>query len=177
MANHGYVTTRRILTPEEVDKDIREIVERRFKGHIDVEFKKLLKDPKKSSFRGYESWDIWALWVFSPKDKKFKKESRHCFEAWIMSQRKLEFRHPHGEWAWWGQMIVQEELAYKYGGTVSDEGVEERWKVTPEKLAKYRHYKDWITHRWTWNPKQPKLVAKAMIKLELLQIPEPLRSL
>lgn len=177
MANHGYVTTRRHLTPEEVDQDIREIVKRRFNDIIDVRFEKNAPEPGKHEFRGTLFWNIWGCWVFEPKDEKLKKTSNYIFGAWLMSHRKLEFRHPHGDWSWWGQMIVQDELAFKYDGIISDEGVEERWKVTQEKLDKYRHYKDWVTHRWSWNPKRSKIGAKAMIKLELLQTPPLLRSL
>lgn len=178
MANHGFVTTRRILTPEAVNEDIREIVARRLKDEVTIEFRTLSALPKKTAHEGYESWDIWALWHFEPKKSPTIKEPWHYgFEAWQMSHRKLEFRHPHGEWAWWAQMIIQEELAYKYDGTVSDEGVEERWKITPQILRKYQHYRDWVTKRWPRQTVAQKAARAVMARIELMYVPEPLRSL
>ena len=177
MANHAYVTTRRILTPEVVDQDIREIVTRRLKDEVTIEFKKFGKLPKKTSYKGYESWEIWALWRFEPKSQKIKEPWRFGFEAWQMSHRKLEFRHPHGEWAWWAQMILREELAYKYDGILSDEGISDRWKATPEKLKKYAHYRDWVTKRWPHQTLAQKAARAIMARVELIYVPEPLRSL
>lgn len=177
MANHGYVTTRRHLTPEEVDRDIREIVKRRFKDLIEVRYEKTAPEPSTHNFRGTDFWNIWALWAFEPKDEKLKKTSNYIFEVWIMNRRKLEFRHPHGDWSWWGQMTVQNELAYKYDGTISDEGVEERWKVDQKKLDKYRHYRDWVTKRWPRQTVAQKAARAVMARLELSTTPEPLRSL
>lgn len=179
MANHGYVTTRRKLTPEQVDQDIREIVKRRFKGEVEVEYEKLSEKPTKRRSEGWEFWNIWASWRFRPKSEELWKKFGGEFSTWIMSHRKLEFRHPHGDWAWWAQMILQDELALKYGGTISDEGVSERWKVTPHMIRKYRHFKNWVFRRWNQrhNKALPKEKRDAYMKMELDFIPEPLRSL
>lgn len=179
MANHGFVTTRRILTPEVVDKDIREIVKRRFKDEVEVTLTKHSEKPSKHPFEGHEFWDIWALWHFEPKSRAIKEDRRHSFsfETWQMSHRKLEFRHPHGEWAWWAQMTIQNELAYKYDGTISDEGVEERWKVTPERLKKYYHYRDWVTKRYPGKGVLAKAARAALSRVEMIYVPEPLRIL
>lgn len=173
MANHGFLTTRKQLTPEGVDRDIKEILERRFRGAVTVEFHDSgLKEPPKKEFA------VWAGWHFKPKEGLLKDGYRFEFSAWLNSRRKMEFRHPPSDWAWWAQMIVQDELALKYDGTISDEGVSERWKATPEKIKKYFHYRDWVTKRWGPTGNIARIAARsALAKMELACTPAPLRNL
>jgi hypothetical protein len=178
MANHGFVTTRKKLTPEQVDQDIREIVLRRFGGNVEVEYNKCSKNPPS---KGSHNW--WAHWEMKAKARFPKDVPDYMFEfaASIMSPHRLDFRHPHADWAFWAQMAVQEELALKYDGTVSDEGVSERWKVTPKTIEKYQHYRVWVHHRWL-NPAlkldaSTKALREKWVDVELAYTPEPLRSL
>jgi hypothetical protein len=164
------MTTRKQLTPDKVDRDIKEIVERRLGSIVEVTFETYTKEP----VRG----DYWAGWRFSPKEGTVKEGYRFEFGAWLNSRRKMEFRHPHGDWSWWAQMIIQDELALKYDGTISDEGVSERWKVTPDKIKKYFHYRDWVTQRWAQTRNVALNVARrALAKIELACTPAPLRNL
>lgn len=164
MANHGFVTIQeRKFTPEMVDRDLRAIVERRFLGEVDIDFK-----PTKNPMRG----DILACWTITPKnvpDPKYIFE----FEVWLTNARKLEFRHPHGQWGWWAQVaVLEEEFAYLYGGTVSDEGISERWKGSMEKLKTYPTFRSWIESMYT-NLK----IRRAMVALEMEYLPKSLRKL
>jgi hypothetical protein len=169
MANHGFLTTRKQLTPEQVDRDIKEIIERRLGGIIKVTFDTYKDEPSKDGH--------WAGWQFKPKEGTVK-EGHFEFGAWLNSRRKMEFRHPHGEWSWWAQMILQQELALKYNGTISDEGVEERWKVTPRQIKKYFHYRDWVFRNCDQTQDVVRNATRhEWAKLELTYTPEPLRSL
>lgn len=156
MANHGFVTTRKTLTPEMVDRDIREIVERRFKNKLEIKYDKVSENsPKKGTY------DIWAGWEFHLPipSKNDKRDWYYDFTAWIMSPHKLEFRHPHADWAFWAQScVLQEELAYRYNGIISDEGVSERWKSSPERLKKYATYRKWLEARFGGNRFAPRLM-------------------
>lgn len=154
MANHGFLTTKKHLKPDIVDADIREIVSRRFNDKLIVK-----RDE--------------TYWTIEPKDND---DYRFEFSINTVSTRKLEFRHPPSDWAFWAQMVVHNELAVKYDGTISDEGVTEKWKMSPEKLKKYFHYRDWVDSRWKSSKSSAatKLICK---KFELMGVPKELRDL
>lgn len=157
MANHGFVTVRMKLTPERVDKDIREIVKRRFKNALMVEGPSLFDDKKTHG------------WMLSVKD-----QDNWQFSIWLSSPRKLEFRHPLGaEWLWWAQVLVMtEELAVKYHGIISDEGVGEKWKGNP---LKYPTFESWLDARFP-APDDWKGVAEQLKRETLAMLPAVLKE-
>lgn len=140
MANHGFVTTRRKLTVERVDKDIREIVERRFKGLASVKLENF--GPPK------DEHERWAMWDFTVPCTEDLKRGRFPwgFEIWFTTPHKLEFRHSFTgsqDWCSWAQCcVMEEELAKLYNGWVSDEGVDNRWRGKPEKYPTFQSWLD-----------------------------------
>lgn len=127
MANHGYVTTRKHLSVEKVDAAIREIVTK----HFGDEITKIEAGPG-------EGGDIKHSWWIEFCDDEYRG-----FSVWLMSQRKLEFRHPLGMGVErWAQHIMVEELALKFEGMISDEGVPgERWAPEVDKIGTF--------YKWT----------------------------
>jgi len=87
VANHGYVTTRRKLTPEQVDQDIREIVKRRFKGEVEVEYEKLSEKPTKRRSEGWEFWNIWASWRFSSASRWLAARSSAAWRSCCLASK------------------------------------------------------------------------------------------
>jgi len=145
MSNHGFVTTyRKILTPDRVDADVREIVERRFRGQLDIACEKLRNPPRKGTY------GMWAWWELHPKGLlDTAREGLHYdFEISLRSPYKLEFRHPHSDWGFWAQSCVfEEEFSFRYHGVVTDEGIADRWIATQERLLKYATYRMWTESR------------------------------
>lgn len=124
MANRGYVTVRRgSIDPEAVNRDLQEIVERRFLGKLEVD---------------YSSSDGWLLY---PKDLPDFDDQ---IEFWIADHR-LVFHHPFTAWCWWAQVgVLQEEFAYRYGGSISDDGLcGQKWMGSIKRLKRYPTFRSW----------------------------------
>lgn len=167
MANHGFVTTRRKLTWEKVDADIREINERRFDNILSIEVE---KERKKNAIHYY---------FLAPAGMH-----EFGFSIWLVSPHKLEFRHPHSQWGWWAQVLVYtEELAAKYNGTISDEGVEEKWKGDPKKYPTFMSWTRSFHNRPMPKDITPEIAEQArkageyLTKLEWDRLPKLLKDL
>jgi len=134
MANHGFVTTNKWLTQDKVKEDIEEIISRCFKNKIF-----LVINGDNSFSIGFEyPWNI---------------------TCWFENCHKVEFRNPAPDWCWWIMFVIQNELAIKYNGLISDEGTgEEKWKGIPNK---YPTFKSYLNGRFS-HIKQP---AKSALKL------------
>ena len=135
MSNHGYVTSKRWFKADQIEEDLKEIVSRRF-GFI----------PIKRDDNGF------AIGFGYPYE----------VEMWVENVHKLEFRNPMPQWCWWIQTVIQNELAIKYNGIISDEGVSEKWKG---KANKYPTYDDWLDVAGGMNlPKPLKWIIKTIEK-------------
>ena len=141
MANHGFVTTRKWLNPEQIRQDLEEIIDRRFKGKLQI-----------CEEGSAEDVPFWC----QIEPKNMNEPWEYKFSVQLTTGRKLEFRHPPNDWAFWAQVVFQNELGEKYEGMISDEGVEERWRPIAEKFPTY---KSWVHHLH-----QPMSSDKAHIK-------------
>jgi len=122
MANHGHVRVRgRLCNADQIDKDLRRIIERRFQDHLVVD-----RD---------ETGD-GSYWVVT-----IKGSETHGWSCWVETRRTLEFRHPRGDFLNYTQTVVQHELAALYNGWITDEGVEGKWD--PD-VNKFRKFTDWL---------------------------------
>jgi len=120
MSNHAFVTSYKHFNGDQIEKDIQEILIRRFNNKI-----------------GYTRKNNYF-------EIGFGDEPKHpwSFTMWIASRRKLEFRHPNGDWNHWIFSVVQDELACKYGGMISDEGVGGRWRGEQYRHPTFRSFLD-----------------------------------
>jgi len=113
MANHCFVTTRKRFKHEAVTADLQEINERRFNGA-------LLIEPYEATESNYGNG--WMIGVVGCHDWL-------NINCWLTTSRKFELRHgPGGDIRWWFEFCIQNDLALKYDGWISDGGVEGRWK-------------------------------------------------
>ena len=133
MGNLAFVRFAKNVTPDQLHADIVEIVSRRLKNKIRIEHMKHSEKPVKGEY-GYEWWHVWVFYYGESS----------VFNLAMTNGRNIEAKHGRGDFWWWAQMVIFDELAYKHNGTCSDEGVQEKWKMTKEKLDRYAHYKDWI---------------------------------
>ena len=120
MANHAFVTSRKHFNSDQIERDIQEILTRRFKNKV-----------------GYTRQNDYFEIGFGDKP-----EYPWSFTMWLASRRKLEFRHPVGDWNHWIFCVIQDEFACKYGGMISDEGVDGRWRGDPNKYLTFKNYID-----------------------------------
>lgn len=122
MANHGFFSSKKVLVPEEVYKDLQEINGRRFQGLLTIE---------------KSEWAEHAWFISHPPDSE--KGPFNGFNIWIKSKKKMEHRHTHG-WSFYLEMVFSNELCHKYGGKISDEGCSGRWNPKPQNYSTFKQY-------------------------------------
>lgn len=163
MANHGYVKTKRKLTRDEVTKALKEINERRFKGLFDLSGPTPFQENKRE-----------FCWSF-----RFKQDDWLYFEVWKKEGAKtLEFRHPHGSFNFWAQCVVENDLALKFNGLITDDGCGDKWRGEKNK---YPTFYDYEYNSWFGYPKAKKGYRLQAFKLafadQVEQLPAELRPL
>jgi hypothetical protein len=133
MSNHGYVTSRKHLSPERVRKVFGVLNERIFRNRLRVDYN-YSPEPDTSAWGQH----VWELTIpRSPGEPPYAQ--RIC---WLASRRKFEIRHGGTDFAWWLGSAVINEIALAFDGTISDDGVTERWKGEPNKYDKFTEYAD-----------------------------------
>jgi hypothetical protein len=125
MGNLGFISSKSNLTIEQIYADIQDIINRRFDNKIEVE---LSQDYEDKSF----------ITVSDPHSKLF-------FNMWLQTNRKIEHSHGQG-FMWWIELIIDNELAVKYKGKLSDEGT--GFKTWQPDIHKYPTYQDYFDTTW-----------------------------
>lgn len=121
MSNHGFVKTKKFMSVEKLDALFEELDKRIFKGHLHWELS--VDETFGVSYR--TDGHIWALRYF-----------------WLDTRRTLETRHSCSNLvSWWICSAVQNEAALLFDGTISDEGVWEKWKGEVGKYDTFDKYK------------------------------------
>lgn len=134
MANHGFISSKRKLDKDKVFLDLQEINNRRFGGKLEIK----IEDSE------------W--FIHYPTEHH---EDTKGFWLWLKTSRKLEHRHAV-MWAYYLEIVFAHELATKYNGNLSDEGIGETWK--PD-VTKYPNYKAWIDRSLS-HIKNPAILSK-----------------
>lgn len=150
MSLHCYMKTDKHLIAQEVERDIKEIICRKFKNLLTL--KCYIADNEICD------WDI-------------RFDDTHGFPVCLKSNAGLEFTHPNDAWSYWAQSVVEDELTLKYSGRMSDEEYPQQ-EIKPisechTTFEKYlettmRHSKEW---------------KKAIIGIELSRLPAELKKL
>ena len=120
MANDGFISTKFDLNSDQIDRDLALVIRHHFD---DV----LVKEQISTNY-----------WQLKSNDDKFFD----IIDIIKISKRKISLRHPHVDMFQWMHHRVIDELAYKWKGIISDEGVSEKWKPT----MKYKTYQNWMLH-------------------------------
>lgn len=150
MANYGYVTTRCGLGPRTVWAALGVVLEERFGGNVVV--------------REFEKPGWWRL---GPKDGRLGWEWE--FEVGLKDAHTLEFRHPHRDWAFWAQLLVQDALGLRLGGRVSDDAVDGSWAPALKRPT----YRAWLEN---YESCFPRIFRAGLATLRLRGIPVGLRG-
>lgn len=148
------------MSPEGIDKDLIEILQHRFKNKIGI------------TQRWTKDDDSLAAWRISCLSDKLPFD----FVFWLKTRRTMEFRQPHGEMALWAHWVIQNELATKYDGSISNDGLHgAKWGSKP-----HISHGEWIRSKWRNQPGQePKYdeARKYFMQKELDEVPEVLRNI
>lgn len=144
--NHCFTSSQRVLTGNALDEALREIIQRRFKDTYQVK-------------RSNDHWEIShpASWNLG-------------FSCWLRTKRKIEFRPKPGPWAAWVTTVFQEELAAKFSGRCSSEGVP---KVHAPEPNKYK-FKSWWKEAYGYE-QCPREIRTRMWQQAYDRIPDSLK--
>jgi len=124
MANHGYVKTKKFMNAESVHEFLTNLNETVFKDVLNIK--------QEDNY-----------WEISCKDEKIQGQ-RQC---WLQTKRTFEVRHCYGgDFFNWIDAVIMNELAVKFNGMITDDGVENRWKGVPDK---YPTFKSWMELMWS----------------------------
>lgn len=114
MANHGYVKSRKKIKPEQVSELLETVNQKWFKGNLVVEYHKSTnEDP---------GWGdhTWMVSYISSEDKQ--EYARRVF--WLETSRSFHVSHGGGggDFAWWMDQTITNEVALMCDGNISDDG-------------------------------------------------------
>lgn len=128
MGNIAFNSFPKNMSDEAFTKALEEICVDRFNGLVRVE---------KTYFEGK-----LCSWIVGPSEELTGDETwRYEWEVYRKSKRRFGGKHPHSDWGSWLMCVVQNELAFRYNGRISDEGVSGTWEGNP---AKYRTFDEYM---------------------------------
>lgn len=122
MANHGYVKTKKPMTPAGIRAILDELNATTFKNCFEIE---------------QIANDSWFRLTARVANGKGIWGERSC---WLYTKRTFEMRHGGGTaFIWWADGVILDEIARRYNGTISDDGVSNKWKPQErnQTLAEY----------------------------------------
>ena len=133
MSNHGYVKSRKFMRPEEISKIIEEINQTRFKGNLVVEYHK--HTPEEPGWGEH----TWIISYISSEDKN-EYIRKVC---WLETSRTFEMRHGGGgDFAWWLDRVIVNEVALFYDGVITDDGDGSKDKGKPNYYLTFLEFEE-----------------------------------
>jgi hypothetical protein len=124
MANHGYVITKKPMTPERVTEVLETLNKRVFKGMMKIEYSNCVGDDS-----------AWGDHVWLVTQGEYVR--RVC---WLNSKRSFELRHGGDDFEWWWDNAVTNEIACEFNGTVGDDACEGKTPGVPGEYDDPKEY-------------------------------------
>ncbi len=160
MGNIAYNSFKRDMSDGDFTKALEEIVKDRFGERVVVQ----------TTIHNGEL----CSWIVGPKEELIGEGAwAYQWEVYRESKRKFGGKHPPSLWGDWFMNVIQNELAYRHNGRISDEGVSGTWCGDPTKsyLISFREY---LKSMWK-NCYQR--YGEGFIDEEMEQVPEALRGI
>lgn len=163
MANHAYVKTKLKMSPEEITCLVQQLNDNIFHNCLKIEY-------------GEGGWGEYT-WEVTVLNEDGKECGHKIF--WLNSPNSFEMRHSGGNFIWWIDTIITNEIALKFKGIITDDGHGD--KVKPErKYNKFRRFNKMMSaHLWSrksqkekWNPKTQIPIFWATMQSYEANIPE-----
>ena len=130
MANHGWVTTRQHIRPDVITGMLRQLNAAVFKNNLQIEYRQ--SPPGDTSSWGPHTW----LLCYVSGEREWAR--RVC---WLETRQRFEMRHGGGgQFAWWLDTVVLNEVACVYHGKLGDDGIPDRWDGVPGKYYDFQAY-------------------------------------
>lgn len=150
MSSHCFIKTSKYLEANEVEKDLKDIIHRKFSDLLKIETNVIDGE--------ICDWNI----IFDDVRR---------FPICLKNPNNLIFEHPDNSWAYWAQLVVENELAVKYNGRVTDEEYpQQEIKPLLKRHDSFRVFLEaTIHHSPQWK--------KALIAIEISYLPEALKKL
>lgn len=161
MGNIAFNSFKRDMSDEDFTKALEDIVKDRFDERVVVQ-PQIYNDE-------ICSWKIGAR-----PDLVGDKWWAYNWEVFRYSKRKFGGKHPPSTWAKWVMGVLQNELAFRHNGRISDEGVSGTWAGEPEKYPKT--YEEWVDKYWAdWYEETGDPFAQTLKANQLAKTPAALR--
>lgn len=116
-------------------------------------------------------------WIVGPVEELMGKDTwSYEWEIYRESKRKFGGKHAHSEFGWWMMAVIQNELAFRFKGRISDEGVSGTWAGEPHKES-LKSFKNYLFHMQLayMEPDDPAIMQR--IERTLAKLPEVFRDL
>lgn len=111
-------------------------------------------------------------WIVGPQESLVPENTWfYEWEIFRESKRKFGGGHPHSDWGTWMMTVIQNELACRHNGRISDEGVQGTWKGDPNK---HQTYEEWVKGFWKISFQK---YGQSFIEEQLSYLPEAIRNL
>jgi Arc/MetJ family transcription regulator len=134
MGNHGYITLEKKIVINDLENMLKVIVEERFQCklyiEVDDDYVAVMIKDKAGEENHVTSFFLGDGHGF-PMDGK-------------TGSNEIEFNHTSGDPFWWIELILTDQLAYRFKGMISDDGVDGKWEPN---IDKYPTYRNWA-ERW-----------------------------
>jgi len=164
MSNHAYVKTKLKMSPEKITSLVEHLNNTIFKNCLKIE-------------HGKGGWGKYT-WQVSVLPDEATELNERIF--WINDSKHFEIRHGGGgNFIWWIDTIITNEIALKFNGIITDDGHGD--KVKPErKYNSFRKFNKMMSaHLWSrkankekWNPKIQIPIFWATMQLNEKDIPK-----
>jgi hypothetical protein len=133
MANHCQVITKKKMTPEKISALIDRLNATMFRDLLKIVYTDCTG---KTGCWGNHVWEIETV-NSNPKDPVNYGE-RVC---WLNTSRHFEIRHGGGgNWIWWVDFAICNEVALEFDGYVSDDSDGEKYPGKKDKYADFNAY-------------------------------------
>lgn len=130
MANSGWVKTRKKMNSQQISAIIDEMNASLFKGNLLIKYQQSTKE--NPSYGPH-------TWLLSYRSEGQVWANRVC---WLETDRQFIMSHGGGggNFAWWIDGAILNEIAIKFNGTIGDEGISEKWKGVPNRFDDFQNF-------------------------------------
>lgn len=155
MANHGYVTFKKPVLAASISQLLWDLNIKLFRDVLEITYSEATAG---DVAYGPHTW----LLVYRTRNIDWVR--RVC---WLESSTQFTMRHGGGSrLAWWMDTAILNEVAVQFNGTISDDGIDDKWAGEP---GKYNEFSDYVNLTMQ-HCKDPALRAE-ILKLEMEMVP------
>lgn len=181
MGNICYLTPKDPINVEKITADLEQICQVRFQGLLEIT--QSWEDGRVNDFKGtaaiksgYRPTDGDVGEIVSGWRLEFK-DSDLGYNLYLHSTGDLSHKHRGNQLVFWTSTLIHNELAIRYNGLISDEGIPDIWEGDTSKYPTYRSWVKAMHPIWMDKPTEEYLKAIEHLKeADLEHCPNHLKS-